>query len=92
MMASAFGGAVPGNDEALKKFAGTLSKYDGWEKVEYIGENTFNIEYRASGTFDRYFAFPIINDAAPNFRSSRLFRAKPVNWKCRLRLWVDRAA
>jgi len=67
MMAAAFGGAVPGNDEALEKFAETLSKYDGWDKVEYAGDNIFNIEYRASGSFDRYFAFPIINDASTQF-------------------------
>ncbi|VAW01639.1 hypothetical protein MNBD_ALPHA04-1977 [hydrothermal vent metagenome] len=63
MMAAMFGGAVPGNDKALKKFAETLKKYDGWDKVEYAGDNMFNVEYRASGTFDRYFAFPILNDA-----------------------------
>lgn len=67
MMAGMFGGAVPGNDEALKNFAETLKKYDGWEKVEYAGNNVFNIEYRASGNFDRYFGFPIINDASMQY-------------------------
>lgn len=67
MMAAMFGGAVPGNDEALKQFAANLSKYDGWDKVEYAGENVFNVEYRASGNFDRYFGFPIINDASMQY-------------------------
>lgn len=67
MMASMFGGAIPGNDRALKDFAGKLMKYDGWEKVEYAGNNVFNVEYRASGNFDRYFAFPILNDAAMQY-------------------------
>ncbi|MEP2990768.1 MAG: hypothetical protein ABJN65_07275 [Parasphingorhabdus sp.] len=67
MMAAMFGGAVPGNDEALKKFAANLSKYDGWDKVEYAGDNVFNVEYRASGNFDRYFGFPIINDASMQY-------------------------
>lgn len=67
MMAAMFGGAVPGNDEALVKFAETLRKYDGWEKVEYAGDNVFNVEYRASGNFDRYFGFPIINDSASQY-------------------------
>lgn len=67
MMAAMFGGAVPGNDEALKKFAVTLRKYDGWEKVEYAGDNIFNVEYRVSGNFDRYFGFPIINDSATQY-------------------------
>ena len=67
MMASMFGGAVPGNDEALKKFAAQLMKYDGWEKGEYVGNNKFDVEYRAAGTFDRYFAFPILNDAAMQY-------------------------
>jgi len=67
MMAAMFGGAVPGNDEALEKFAANLSKYDGWDKVEYAGDNVFNVEYRASGNFDRYFGFPIINDASMQY-------------------------
>ena len=67
MMAAMFGGAVPANDKALKKFAETLKKYDGWEKVEYAGNNIFNIEYRASGNFDRYFGFPIMNDASMQY-------------------------
>jgi len=67
MMAAMFGGAVPGNDAALKKFAETLVKYDGWDKVEYVGDNVFNVEYRASGNFDRYFAFPVLNDASMQY-------------------------
>ncbi len=67
MVAAMFGGAVPGNDEALRKFAADLAKYDGWDKVEYIGNNKFAVEYRASGRFDRYFAFPVLPDAASQF-------------------------
>lgn len=67
MMAGMFGGAVPGNDEALERFAATLRKYDGWDKVDYAGKNMFNVEYRASGNFDRYFAFPILNDASMQY-------------------------
>jgi hypothetical protein len=63
MMAAMFGGAIPVNEKALKKIATQLMKYDGWEKVEYAGKNKFNVEYRATGTFDRYFAFPVLNDA-----------------------------
>lgn len=67
MMATMFGGAIPGNDEALEKFAETLRKYEGWEKVEYVGNNLFNVEYRISGNFDQYFAFPVLNDASMQY-------------------------
>ena len=67
MMSAMFGGAIPGNDEALTEFASNLAKYDGWDKVEYVGDNKFAVEYRASGRFDRYFAFPVLPDAASQF-------------------------
>jgi hypothetical protein len=67
IVASIFGGAIPGNDEALAKFAANLSKYDGWQKVRYAGDSRFAVEYRVTGRFDNYFAFPVLPDGATQF-------------------------
>lgn len=67
IIAAIFGGAIPGNDEALTKFAANLSKYDGWKKVSYAGDNRFAVEYRVTGRFDSYFAFPVLPDGATQF-------------------------
>lgn len=71
---SIFGGAVPGDDEGLKKFAEQLAKYDGWNRVEYIGDNLFEVEYEVSGRFDQMFAFPTIPGATMQFPFVQIIR------------------
>lgn len=71
---SVFGGAVPGDDEGLKKFAAQLAKYDGWNKVEYMGDNLFEVEYAVSGNFDQMFAFPTIPGATMQFPFVQIIR------------------
>jgi len=73
-MGSVFGGAVPGDDEGLKKFAAQLAKYDGWKKVEYMGDNLFEVEYAVSGNFDQMFAFPTIPGATMQFPFVQILR------------------
>lgn len=73
-MSEIFGGAVPGDDEGLKKFAAQLAKYDGWNKVEYVGDNLFEVEYAMSGTFDQMFAFPTIPGAIMQFPFVQIVR------------------
>lgn len=73
-MGEIFGGAVPGDDEGLKKFAAQLAKYDGWNKVEYVGDNLFEVEYAMSGTFDQMFAFPTIPGAIMQFPFVQIVR------------------
>jgi len=73
-MRSVFGGAVPGDDEGLKKFAAQLAKYDGWNKVEYMGDNLFEVEYAVSGTFDQMFAFPTIPGSTMQFPFVQIIR------------------
>ena len=73
-MGAIFGGAMPGDDEGLKKFAAQLAKYDGWEKVEYMGDNLFEVEYSISGTFDQMFAFPTIPGATMQFPFVQIIR------------------
>lgn len=73
-MRSVFGGAVPGDDEGLKKFAAQLAKYDGWDKVQYVGDNIFEVEYAVSGNFDQMFAFPTIPGATMQFPFVQILR------------------
>ncbi len=73
-MRSVFGGAVPGDDEGLKEFAAKLAKYDGWNKVEYMGNNLFEVEYAVSGNFDQMFAFPTIAGATMQFPFVQIIR------------------
>jgi hypothetical protein len=73
-MRSIFGGAVPGDDEGLKEFAAQLAKYDGWNKVEYVGDNLFEVEYMVSGNFDQMFAFPTIPGATMQFPFVQIIR------------------
>jgi hypothetical protein len=73
-MSSIFGGAVPGDDEGLKKFAEKLAKYDGWNKVEYMGDNLFEVEYAVTGNFDQMFAFPTIPGATMQFPFVQIIR------------------
>lgn len=58
-----FGGAIPGDEDSMRKFAANLSKYEGWKKVEYVGNNIFNVEYSSNGQVGNYFAFPVLPDA-----------------------------
>ncbi|NCN84446.1 MAG: hypothetical protein COZ43_10620 [Sphingomonadales bacterium CG_4_10_14_3_um_filter_58_15] len=73
-MSAIFGGAVPGDDEGLKKFAEQLAKYDGWNKVEYVGNNLFEVEYAVSGNFDQMFAFPTMTGATMQFPFVQIIR------------------
>lgn len=73
-LSAMFGGAVPGDDEGMRKFAEQLAKYDGWNKVEYMGDNLFEVEYAVSGRFDQMFAFPTIPGATMQFPFVQIIR------------------
>jgi len=73
-MSAIFGGAVPGDDEGLNKFAEQLAKYDGWNEVEYVGNNLFEVEYAVSGNFDQMFAFPTMPGATMQFPFVQIIR------------------
>ena len=66
--------AVPGDDEGMRKFAEQLAKYDGWNRVEYMGDNLFEVEYAVSGRFDQMFAFPTIPGATMQFPFVQIIR------------------
>lgn len=74
MVGAFFGGPVPGDDDSMRAFAKTLKKYSGWKKVEYTGNNVFEVEYRASGIIGSYFSFPILPDAQMQYPFFQLIR------------------
>lgn len=73
-MGAIFGGAIPGDDESLRKFADQLAKYDGWNKVEYVGDDLFEVEYAISGRFDQNFSFPSLPGATMQFPFVQIIR------------------
>lgn len=73
-MGTMFGGAIPGNDAELKKFAAELAKYDGWKKVEYVGNDMFEVDFQISGATNGYFAFPVLPEASVQYPFFQLVR------------------
>lgn len=59
-MAALFGGTDPTDPEAGREIASRLSRQYGWNKVEYLGDGKFNIEYRITSQMGHNFAFPMI--------------------------------
>ena len=57
-MAQLFGFSGSG-DEANRKFAAALMKYEGWRNVTYKGKGTFDVDYRYTGKLTHDFVFPI---------------------------------
>lgn len=46
-------------DEANRKFAAALMKYDGWKNVTYKGKGTFDVDYSYTGKLTHDYVFPI---------------------------------
>lgn len=46
-------------DEANRKFAAGLMKYDGWKSVTYRGKGVFDVDYSYSGKLTHDYVFPI---------------------------------
>lgn len=74
MASVVFGGPVPGDDASMRAFAETLKKYQGWKKVEYVGGNIFDVEYKETGTIGSYFSFPVLPDAQMQYPFFQLVR------------------
>ena len=75
-LSAMFGGAVPGDEEGMKEFAAQLAKYEGWNRVEYMGDNVFEVEYAISGRFDQMFAFPTVPGATMQFPFVQIIRRR----------------
>lgn len=60
-MAAAFG--FPGFDDAsARRFAESLSKYEGWQSVSYRGKGVYDVDYRISGKLTQDYVFPLLPD------------------------------
>lgn len=57
--ASMFGYA-PGDDDANRRLAAQLAKYDGFRSVVYAGGGVFNVDYLKSGRLSHDFVFPVM--------------------------------
>lgn len=57
-MASMFG-IGPTDDEASRKVAASLMKYEGWKSVIYRGKGVYDVDYQLSGRIGHDFIFPI---------------------------------
>ncbi|MGE4303800.1 MAG: hypothetical protein AB7E24_07160 [Novosphingobium sp.] len=56
------GGMDPSNPEAGKAMAERLRRQTGWNKVEYMGEGKFDVDFAISGTLGHDFVFPTMED------------------------------
>lgn len=59
-MKAFLGGIDPSNPEAAKELASKLERQRGWEKVTYMGDGLFDVDFRISGRTTHDFAFPVI--------------------------------
>ena len=53
-------GYTPGNDEANRKLAASMMRYDGWKSVVYKGDGVFAVDYQVAGRLDHDFVFPVM--------------------------------
>ena len=54
------GGFDPSDPEAAQKLADQLERQRGWEKVDYMGDGIFDVDFRVSGRMTHDFAFPMV--------------------------------
>jgi hypothetical protein len=52
-------GFSPADDEANRKYAAALMKYEGWRSVSYRGKGVFDVDYQLSSKVSHDFIFPL---------------------------------
>jgi hypothetical protein len=63
MMQGILGGGVDLSDpEAAEEFATELERQAGWDRVEYVGNGTFDVTFAIRSTMSHDFAFPTFED------------------------------
>jgi hypothetical protein len=60
MMQAMMGGADLSDPAAAREFATQLERQAGWDKVEYLGDGLFDVEFRIASTLTHDFDFPSI--------------------------------
>ena len=53
-------GYAPGDDEANRRLAAQLAKYDGFRSVTYTGGGVFTVDYAKTGRLDHDLVFPVM--------------------------------
>ena len=53
-------GFNPGDEDANRKMAATMMKYDGWKSVTYRGKGIFDVDYQLTSKGGHDFLFPLI--------------------------------
>ena len=53
-------GYAPGDDEANRRLASQLAKYDGFRSVTYAGGGVFTVDYAKAGRLDHDLVFPVM--------------------------------
>lgn len=59
-MRTLFGGIDPRDAEGARALAARLERQRGWDKVTYIGDGMFDVEFRITGRRTHNFSFPLI--------------------------------
>lgn len=58
------GGIDPDNPESGRQLAAKLRRQAGWNKVEYLGDGKFDVDFAIQGRLDHDFAFPTMEGFA----------------------------
>ncbi len=53
-------GFNPTNDDANRKFAAAMMKYEGWKSVTYKGKGVFQVDYQIKSQAGHDYIFPVI--------------------------------
>ncbi|WP_240310886.1 hypothetical protein [Altererythrobacter sp. ZODW24] len=68
MVKAMLGGLDPSDPESAQEFADNLSRQRGWDKVEYLGDGMFDVEFNIASRISHDFVFPSIEGMpVPNY-------------------------
>lgn len=54
------GGIDPTDPQAAQEFARKLERQRGWDKVEYVGDGIFDVDFHIAGQLSHDFSFPTV--------------------------------
>ncbi len=62
MSRALLGGIDPSDPQAGRDLADKLRRRQGWNKVDYLGNGIFDVDYVATGKLDHEFVFPVFEE------------------------------